>query len=58
MVQSNGHGSVWWSFHDKHDKGDGTSVLFKDDQHWNPRRRIPRPSETSRVLFAGFASEL
>ena len=56
--QSNGYGSVWWSFHDQHDKSDGTSVLFKDDQHWNPHRRIPRPSETNRVLFVGFASDL
>ena len=56
--QSNGYGSVWWSFHDQHDKGDGTSLLFKDDQHWNPHRRIPRPSETNRVLFVGFASDL
>jgi hypothetical protein len=56
--QSNGYGSVWWSFHDHHDKSDGTSVLFKDDQHWNPHRRIPRPSETNRVLFVGFASDL
>ena len=56
--QSNGYGSVWWSFHDQHDKSDGTSVLFKDDQHWNPHRRIPRPSETNRVLFVGFASGL
>ena len=56
--QSNGYGSVWWSFYDQHDKGDGTSVLFKDDQHWNPHRRIPKPSETNRVLFVGFASDL
>ena len=56
--QSNGYGSVWWSFHDRYDKGDGTSVLFKDDQHWNPHRRLPRPSETNRVLFVGFASDL
>ena len=56
--QSNGYGSVWWSFHDQHDKSDGTSVLFKGDQHWNPHRRIPRPSETNRVLFVGFASDL
>ena len=56
--QSNGYGSVWWSFHDQHDQSDGTSVLFKDDQHWNPHRRIPRPSETNRVLFVGFASDL
>ena len=56
--QSNGYGSVWWSFHDQHDKSDGTSVLFKDDQHWNSHRRIPRPSETNRVLFVGFASGL
>ena len=56
--QSNGYGSVWWSFHDRYDKGDGTSVLFKDDQHWNPHRRIPRPSETNRVLFVGFAYDL
>ena len=56
--QSNGYGSVWWSFHDPHDKSDGTSVLFKDDQHWNPHRRLPRPSETNRVLFVGFASDL
>ena len=56
--QSNGYGSVWWSFHDQFGKGDGTSVLFKDDQHWNPHRRIPRPSETNRVLFVGFAYDL
>ena len=56
--QSNGYGSVWWSFHDQHDKGDGASVLFKDDQRWNPHRRIPRPSETNRVLLVGFASDL
>ena len=56
--QSNGYGSVWWSFHDQHAKSDGTSVLFKGDQHWNPHRRIPRPSETNRVLFVGFASDL
>ena len=56
--QSNGYGSVWWSFYDQHDKGDGTSVLFKDDQHWNPHRRILKPSETNRVLFVGFASDL
>ena len=56
--QSNGYGSVWWSFHDRYDKGDGTSVLFKDDQHWNPHRQLPRPSETNRVLFVGFASDL
>ena len=56
--QSNGYGSVWWSFHDRYGKGDGTSVLFKDDQHWNPHRRLPRPSETNRVLFVGFDSDL
>jgi|TARA_B100001758_G_C18160806_1_gene479044 hypothetical protein len=56
--QSNGYGSVWWSFHNQHGKGDGTSVLFKGAQHWNPHRRIPRPSETNRVLFVGFASDL
>ena len=56
--QSNGYGSVWWSFHDQHDKSDGPSVLFKGDQHWNPHRRIPRPSETNRVLFVGLASDL
>ena len=56
--QSNRYRSVWWSFHDQHDKSDGTSVLFKDDQHWNPHRRMPRPSETNRVLFVGFASKL
>ena len=56
--QSNGYGSVWWSFNDQHDNSDGTSVLFKGDQHWNPHRRIPRPSETNRVLFVGLASDL
>ena len=56
--QSNGYGSVWWSFHDQHDKSNGTSVLFKDAQHWNPHRRIFSPSETNRVLFVGFASGL
>ena len=56
--QSNGYGSVWWSFHNQHDQSDGTSVLFKGNQHWNPHRRIPRPSETDRVLFVGFSSDL
>ena len=56
--QSNGYGSVWWSFHGQHDKSDGTSVLFKDDQHRNTHRRMPRPSETNRVLFVGLASDL
>ena len=56
--QSNGYGSVWWSFRDQTGEGDGVSVLFKDDQHWNPHRRLPRPSETNRVLFVGFASAL
>ena len=56
--QSNGYGSVWWFFYDQHDKGDGTSVLFNVDQHLNPHRSIPRPSETNRVLCVGFASDL
>ena len=56
--QSNGYASVWWSFQDQNDEGSGTSVLFKDDQHWNPHRRLPRPPETNRILFVGFASDL
>ena len=56
--QSKGYGPVWWSFHDSHDAGKGISVLFKDNQHWNPHRRIPRPSETNRVLFVGFDTDL
>ena len=56
--QSNGYGSIWWSFEDGTNRKSGTSVLFKDDQHWNPHRRIPRPSETNRVLFVGFAPAL
>ena len=56
--QSKGYGPVWWSFHDSHDAGKGISVLFKDNQHWNPHRRTPRPSETNRVLFVGFDTDL
>ena len=56
--QSRGHGKVWWSYQDQHDKADGVSVLFKDDQHWNPYLPIPIPSETNRVLFVGWASDL
>jgi hypothetical protein len=56
--QSRGNGNVWWSFQDQHGKADGVSVLFKDDQHWNPYRPIPKPSETNRVLFAGWAADL
>ena len=56
--QSKGYGPVWWSFHDAHDAGKGISVLFKDNQHWNPNRRTPRPSETNRVLFIGFDTDL
>ena len=56
--QAKGYGSVWWSFHDSYDKVKGISVLFKDNQHWNPHRRIPRPSETNRVLFVGFDTDL
>ena len=56
--QSKGYGPVWWSFHDSHDAGKGISVLFKDNQHWNPHRYSPRPSETNRVLFVGFDTDL
>jgi len=56
--QSRGNGNVWWSFQDQHGKADGVSVLFKDDQHWNPYRPIPKPSETNRVLFVGWAADL
>ena len=56
--QSKGYGPVWWSFHDSHDAVKGISVLFKDNQHWNPHRRTPRPSETNRVLFVGFDTDL
>ena len=56
--QSRGYGPVWWSFHDSYDAGKGISVLFKDNQHWNPHRRTPRPSETNRVLFVGFDTTL
>ena len=56
--QTKGYVDVWWSFNDQHDSGKGMSVLFKDDQHWNPYRRLPRPSETNRLIFVGLASEL
>ena len=56
--QSKGYAGVWWSFHDQHDAGEGRSVLFKDDQHWNPRKGKPQASETNRVLFVGLASDL
>ena len=56
--QTKGYVSVWWSFNDQHDSGKGTSVLFKDDQPWNPHRRLPRPSETNRMIFVGLASDL
>lgn len=57
--QSRGYGPpVWWSFHDSHDAGKGISVLFYDNQHWNPHRRTPRPSDTNRVLFVGFDTDL
>ena len=56
--QSRGNGHVWWSFQDQHGKADGVSVLFKDGQHWNPYRPNPKPSETNRVLFVGWASDL
>ena len=56
--QSNGYGTVWWSFEDQHSQQDGTSVLFKDDQHWNRHGSGPAASETNRVLFVGLGSDL
>ena len=56
--QSNGYGTVWWSFEDQHSQQDGTSVLFKDHQHWNRHGSGPAASETNRVLFVGLGSDL
>ena len=46
--QSNGYGSVRWSFEVENNEESGTSVLFNDDQHWNPHRRMPRQTGMNR----------
>ena len=56
--QSNGFGTVWWSFEDQYSQQDGSSILFKDDRLWNRYRSEPASTQTNRVLFVGLASDL
>ena len=48
----------WWSLQDGNNIAKGSSVLFKEDDLWNPYRHLPKPAETNRVLFVGLAPEL
>ena len=48
----------WWSFQQDNKSSKGISVFFKDTELWNPYRRLPRPQDSNRVLFAGLAPAL
>ncbi len=48
----------WWSFRQNTKSAKGISVFFKDEELWNPYRRLPRPQNSNRVLFAGLAPAL
>ena len=48
----------WWSFQRENQSSKGISVFFKDTELWNPYRRLPRPQDSNRVLFAGLAPAL
>ena len=48
----------WWSFQQDNHSSTGISVFFKDTELWNPYRRLPRPQDSNRVLFAGLAPAL
>tara|TARA_B100000073_G_scaffold103156_1_gene82470 strand:+ start:527 stop:1027 length:501 start_codon:yes stop_codon:yes gene_type:complete len=48
----------WWSFQQDNQSSTGISVFFKDAELWNPYRRLPRPQDSNRVLFAGLGPAL
>ena len=48
----------WWSFQQDNHISTGISVFFKDAELWNPYRRLPRPQDSNRVLFAGLGPAL
>ena len=48
----------WWSFAQGSNSAKGISVFFKNAELWNPYRRIPRPQDSNRVLFAGLGPAL
>ena len=48
----------WWSFQQDKKSSKGISVFFKDTKLWNPYRRLPKPQDSNRVLFAGLAAAL
>ena len=48
----------WWSFAQGSNSAKGISVFFKNAELWNPYRRIPRPQDSNRVLFAGLAANM
>ena len=48
----------WWSFQQDNHSSTGISVFFKDTELWNPYRRLPRPQDSNRVLFAGLGPAL
>ena len=48
----------WWSFQQDKHSSKGISVFFKGTELWNPYRRLPRPQDSNRVLFAGLGPAL
>ena len=48
----------WWSFQQNKKSSKGISVFFKGTELWNPHRRLPKPQDSNRVLFAGLAAAL
>ena len=48
----------WWSFQQDNHSSKGISVFFKNTELWNPYRRLPRPQDSNRVLFAGLGPAL
>ena len=48
----------WWSFQQDNHSSKGISVFFKGTELWNPYRRLPRPQDSNRVLFAGLGPAL
>jgi hypothetical protein len=48
----------WWSFQQDTHSSKGISVFFKGTELWNPYRRLPRPQDSNRVLFAGLGPAL
>ena len=48
----------WWSFQQNKKSSKGISVFFKGTELWNPHRRLPKPQDSNRVLFAGMAAAL